>query len=62
MFEAGDSWLKKNGYRQIITNTYSQVQKKIHRGDEVYLKNKNVIGVGVSSRGYIDGYVYKKYL
>lgn len=59
MFEAGDSWLKKNGYRQIITNTYSKVQKKIHRGDEVYLKNKNVIGVGVSSRGYIDGYVYK---
>lgn len=59
LFEAGNDWLIHNGYKQIITNTYSQVQKKIHRGDEVYLKNKNVIGVGVSSRGYIDGYVYK---
>lgn len=59
MFREGDRWLLENGYKQIITNTYSKYQKDIHIGDKIYLENGNVIGIGVSSRGYIDGYAYK---
>ncbi len=59
MFKAGDKWLLEHGYKQIITNTYSKYQKDVHIGDKVYLSNGNVIGVGVSARGYIDGYAYK---
>lgn len=59
MFKIGDQWLLEHGYKQIITNTYSQFQDKVHIGDKVYLSNGNVIGMGVSARGYIDGYAYK---
>ena len=59
MFKLGDKWLLDHGYRQIITNTYSRFQEKVHIGDKIYLSNGNVIGVGVSARGYIDGYAYK---
>ncbi len=59
MFVEGDRWLLEHGYKQIITNTYSRRQKEIHIGDKLYLNNCNVLGIGVSSRGYIDGYVYK---
>lgn len=59
MFVEGDRWLLEHGYKQIITNTYSRRQKVVHIGDKLYLNNCNVIGIGVSSRGYIDGYVYK---
>ncbi len=59
MFREGDRWLLENGYKQIITNTYSKKQKEIHIGDKVYLENGNVIGIGVSARGYINGYAYK---
>lgn len=52
-------WLKEKGYRQIITNTFSKVQDNVHIGDFLYLSNNNVLGVGVSSRGYIEGYSYK---
>jgi putative oxygen-independent coproporphyrinogen III oxidase len=59
MFREGDKWLFEHGYKQIITNTYSRVQKDVHIGDKIYLNNGNVIGIGVSARGYIDGYAYK---
>ena len=59
MFIAGDKWLLEHGYKQIITNTYSRRQKEVHIGDKLYLNNCNVLGIGVSSRGYVDGYVYK---
>ncbi len=59
MFRAAHKWLKENGYKQLITNTYSRRQEKTHIGDHLYLTNNNVLGIGVSSRGYIDGYSYK---
>lgn len=59
MFLEGNRWLLEHGYKQITTNTYSRKQKEVHIGDKLYLNNCNVLGVGVSSRGYIDGYVYK---
>lgn len=59
MFRAAHKWLRENDYKQIITNTYSRKQDKPHIGDYLYLTNNNVLGVGVSSRGYIDGYSYK---
>lgn len=59
MFIEGNRWLLDHGYKQIITNTYSRRQKEVHIGDKLYLNNCNVLGIGVSSRGYIDGYVYK---
>ncbi len=52
-------WLEEHGYRQIITNTFSKVQDNVHIGDLLYLSNNNVLGVGTSSRGYIEGYSYK---
>ena len=59
MYKRGNEWLKSNGYRQIITNTYSRRQKDVHIGDKLYLNNCNVLGIGVSSRGYLDGFAYK---
>lgn len=59
MFREGDRWLFEHGYKQIITNTYSRVQEDVHIGDKIYLNNGNVIGIGVSARGYIDGHAYK---
>lgn len=59
MFKKGDEWLKSNGFRQIITNTYSRRQQDVHIGDKLYLNNCNVLGIGASSRGYINGYAYK---
>lgn len=59
MFREGDKWLFEHGYKQIITNTYSRVQDDVHIGDKIYLNNGNVIGIGVSARGYIDGYAFK---
>lgn len=59
MFKIAHKWLLDNGYKQIITSTYSQRQKEPHIGDLLYLTNNNVIGIGASSRGYIDGNVYK---
>lgn len=50
---------EEHGYQQITTNTYSLRQKETHIGDRLYLTNNNVLGIGVSSRGYLDGYVYK---
>lgn len=59
MYRTAHKWLKEHGYRQIITNTYSRKQERPHIGDYLYLTNNNVLGIGVSSRGYIDGYAYK---
>ncbi|MCO7127529.1 coproporphyrinogen III oxidase family protein [Sporolactobacillus shoreicorticis] len=59
MFIIANNWLKGQGYNQLTINTYSRYQKKVHIGDKVYLNNGNVIGLGASSRGYIDGYAYK---
>lgn len=59
MYDASHQWLMGHGYRQLLTNTYSQYQEQVHIGDYNYLSNCNVIGIGVSSRGYIDGYAYK---
>ncbi|MEK3875962.1 MULTISPECIES: coproporphyrinogen-III oxidase family protein [unclassified Paenibacillus] len=58
-FREAHKWLKEHGYQQITTNTYSLRQKETHIGDRLYLTNNNVLGIGVSSRGYLDGYVYK---
>ncbi len=52
-------WLEEYGYRQLITNTFSKFQDNVHIGDLLYLSNNNVLGVGVSSRGYIEGFSYK---
>lgn len=59
MFIEGDRWLLEHGYKQLITNTYARRQDEVHIGDKLYLSNCNVLGIGVSSRGYLDGYVYK---
>lgn len=59
MYLASHNWLMKHDYNHIISHTYSKVQKKPHLGDQLYLLNNNVLGVGVSSRSYIDGYAYK---
>lgn len=59
MFKTAHKWLLDNGYKQIITSTYSRKQQEPHIGDLLYLTNNNVLGIGASSRGYIDGNVYK---
>lgn len=59
MFKIGHQWLMDNGYKQIITSTYSRRQQEPHIGDLLYLTNNNVLGIGASSRGYVDGHVYK---
>lgn len=61
MYQIANKWLLEHGYKQIITNTYSKHQERIHIGDEIYLTNGNVLGIGVSSRGYLDGNAYKNY-
>jgi oxygen-independent coproporphyrinogen-3 oxidase len=58
-FMVAHKWLKEHGYHQITTNTYALRQGETHIGDQLYLTNNNVLGIGVSSRGYLDGYVYK---
>lgn len=61
-FDIGRRWLAEHGYRQIITNTFSKYQNAPDIGDSIYLNDGNVLGIGASSRGYIDGYAYKNIL
>lgn len=59
MFEMAHSWLLQHGFHQLTTSTYSKYQPKIDIGDQLYLSNSNVLGIGASSRGYISGMSYK---
>lgn len=59
LYKIGSEWLKDHGYKRLATNIYSQRQEELQQGDKLYLKNGNMLGIGVSSRGYLDGYSYK---
>lgn len=51
--------LKKKGYHQITKNTFSKYICKIHEGDRLYLDGGDVLALGPSARGYLDGNYYK---
>jgi coproporphyrinogen III oxidase-like Fe-S oxidoreductase len=59
MYKAAVKWLKEHGYSQLTTSSYSRKQKRQHITDFLYLSNTNVLGIGASSRGYLDGYSYR---
>lgn len=59
MYENAQKWLFNKGYKQLTTNTFSKSQEKIHIGDQTYLDNGDVLGIGVSSRGFINKKAYK---
>lgn len=59
MYENAQKWLFNKGYKQLTTNTFSKSQEKIHIGDQTYLDNGDVLGIGASSRGFINKKAYK---
>lgn len=59
LFALGNEWFMNHGYRHIASNIFTKKQKELQVYDRTYLQNGNLIGIGVSSRGYIDGYSYK---
>jgi oxygen-independent coproporphyrinogen-3 oxidase len=59
MYKDAVKWLKEHGYSQLTTSSYSRKQKRQHITDFLYLSNTNVLGIGASSRGYLDGYSYR---
>lgn len=58
-FQIAHAWLVNHGYTPIISHTYSKKQKSAHLGDQLYLMSSNVLGIGLSSRSYIDGNAFR---
>lgn len=54
----GRKFLLGQGYKQLITTTFAK-QDSLDEGEDLYLNNKNMLGVGPSSCSYIDGYSFK---
>lgn len=54
-----NSWMKKNNYNQVMVNTYSKVSQKPVDTLDLYLNGSNVIGIGPSSRSFVEGYNFK---
>lgn len=59
MYKIGKEWFDKNQYKQIMTQTFSKYEDSPELHDYLYLRGCNVLGIGCSSRGYLDGMAYK---
>lgn len=59
MYKIGKEWFLRNQYKQIMTQTFSKYESVPELHDYLYLKGCNVLGIGCSSRGYLDGIAYK---
>lgn len=50
-----NTWMKENGYNQVMVNTFSKVSDKSATMLDLYLNGSNVIGIGSFSRSFVEG-------